>query len=1074
MRNEIFRWTGCLLSAAVSLAGEACFAADSKTASVMVENFESDKLPAGYLASKGSELDVTAERFKSGAKSLRWTWSRPEARLAIPAPGGLAKMGEKDCLAFWLYNEYPKDKLLRLELLRDGNVIGKCWYVLNFKGWRPLAAPYAQVYAHPESFTKNPSAAAIDSFRLISPAGEKYGRLYLDYVNFKCSDKPHADNQQPWVDNPEMLAAATPEKFIYSTHDLSKNRPWLPKLKPAGEITEVELADMAKILERCVDGDKAGGLPRLYRLADGQGLADAKILDDSNELLKIKRSSDGIITGRPVIPSAGWGTWSFNNPTDGVVLSGPPDLGRVSTPLLERLAGAYMFERRKGSSEKADMLLRVFLDVCEHLLDQGFAEGNNNISSNGFNVNVIMSMREELAKTGLLRDMLLAGVATSMALRGDVLLHEDWAKAGYFPRNTDVAIEWRRLLAMTALIPDPAERLQRLHAFQRSVSLLCDPSLGEPYAWDGTMHHHPQFNINYCAGVYFTEAYNLRGTCFSLYPEAMATLKRSLMALAFLGGASGVVPPNIPGYAGQPFGLNTKGLSALIAACGTAESRDGVDSDGAAIYLALAGDKTDDPLAGKFLAMGFKPFNFEGHVTLNGGSRSLHRRGDWLVSIAGQYKFRRSCEGAPSYIASAFNAYSRHGSVFVVSSGNPPSPWDSGFSLEGWDSRLIPGATSYLGETEGELLCRLGDSSSAFGGGTDMDGDGVWGLELVRQNAKLVDNIKFHKSAFCFGDRVTLLTTDIGRGEGAGVEERQLQFATTLFQNAFGTGGETERTAKGEGHFGANPPKRAPAPPSQEPCWIAGERVDAFPFETTLPAGSPRVVVDNKGTGYYVHAESPPLRVTRREQNWNYLWKLWAKPVQKYPKGDLRNFEPTVGDFATAWFEHGAKPDFSACAYTLVPQATPERMAEFARTMADPGTAPYKILQQDSRAHVLRDRDTQTTGYLVFDPSCALPGPLRKVNRPCAAMVKEAGGKLRVSTASTDMIEWPAYAALPGKIMLSGDIVLTLDGQWEIEKLDPDASKGCKADASQGKTVLTIPYETFLPAIMTLRPAKQP
>ena len=124
-------------------------------------------------------------------------------------------------------------------------------------------------------------------------------------------------------------------------------------------------------------------------------------------------------------------------------------------------------------------------------------------------------------------------------------------------------------------------------------------------------------------------------------------------------------------------------------------------------------------------------------MTLNGGSRSLHRRGDWLVSIAGQHKFRKPYESAPSYVASAFNHYCRNGSVYVVAAGSPPSPWSSGFSLEGWDHRLIPGATSYLGETEKALIGRAGDTCGAFAAAptSTATASGGWSLSAAARTS---------------------------------------------------------------------------------------------------------------------------------------------------------------------------------------------------------------------------------------------------------------------------------------------------------------------------------------------------
>ncbi|MFA6291241.1 MAG: chondroitinase family protein [Victivallales bacterium] len=1072
--------------------------ADLKTANIAIENFESDSVPKGCSATNGAELIVTPERFKSGEKSLRWTWTEPESSITVASPSGPVVMGENDCLAFWVYNEQPAEKILWLELLKDGNVVGRCWYVLNFKGWRPFAAPYKQIYQYPEHFMLNPANTTLNairltapSFRMKTPSGVKNGRLYLDYVNFNCHDKPYADNQQPWIGNPEILNSATPEAFIYSEHDISKNRTYLPSLVPDDKISEEEKKSMAIIAERVKDGDKiqAGTFSGDLKPRELTALADPKVLDDFRDILRIRRSPEGIITGRPVISATGFGTSKFNDPEDGFALSEPPYFGKVKTPLMARLVGAYLFEKGKGNKEAAAALLNAFFDICDHLLDQGYDEGDNNISSSGFDVTCITTMRDELAKTGRLRDMLLSSAACGLAIRGDVLMIKDWEHAGYFPRNTDFSGEYRRLLALTTLLPDQSERLQRLYAYQRTVSLLCDPALGEPYAWDGTVHHHPMFHIAYACGVFIADAYNLRGSCFRLNPDAIAMLKRSFMAMAFMGGASSTVPPNIPGYTGQPLTINLAGLSLMLSHCDTAESRQGIDPEVAAIFLAVEGEKSKDPHVQEFRSLGIEPYKFSGHKTLNGASIALHRRDNWLVSIAGQYKFRRPYEPNPGYIASAFNHYSRNGSVFVVSAGNPPSPWDSGYRLEGWDHRHQPGTTGYLGETEAELRCRLVEAENTFGGGTDMDDDGIWGLEFIHQSSRFSDNIRFHKSAFCFGNRITMITTDIGRGPGARDKEKSLRFATTLFQNSFGSGGSKGLATT----FGQNSTMESvTASPEKEPCWIDGEKITAFPFEKSLLLGAAHWLIDNKNSGYYIHPNPAPLRFERHEQKWNYIWKVWAKPVQEFPKDDPRNFEPTTGNFAIAWFDHGSRPDTTECVYTLIPETTPEAMGSFAKEMANKSNqssviskqsekeAPYRIIQKDAKAHILWDRDSNTTGYIIFDHSWS-PSPtgdkrpttsdfLLKANRPCSVMLREKDGNLRLSAASTDMDSWPGWAE--SKVFLSGDIVLSIVGKWEIAKLDADAPKDCSTTQANGITTVKIPYRTFMPVRMTLKPEK--
>ena len=1067
------------------------------------ENFEESRVPVGWNASPGGSVSVTKERFKSGEQSLLWTWSGNNASLTGAAPGGLIKMKEPGCLAFWVYNETPSDKILYMELLRDGKSVGACWYVLNFKGWRPFAAPYGQQYLYPERFMANPEHSALNGFRLTElpnppgvngmrlsvPPGSGAGKLYIDFVNFNCADKPYADYQQPWIDRPEILSTGNPLKYIYSSHDISQNRPWLPKFVPEEKITPEEKKSMETLLSRCVasSGPLREDGPFLFE-PPPKPQEDPAVLDDFRKL-EIKRSPNGILTGKPIIPVGnGNATWKFNNPPDGVVIAEGPTYSKViKTPIMRRLISAYLFAKQKGNSEKAAEYKNAFFDLCDHLLDQGFAEGNTNISSQAFDYSLVCAMRDELAETGRLRDLLMAAASCSLAQRGEVLMLEDWTKSGYFPRNTDLIgnLGFQRLLVVTILLPDPAERLQRLYAYTRAINELANPELGEPYAWDGTVHHHPQFHVAYAFGILVKDAYNLRGTCFAVSPKTLALLKLSVTRIAFISDLRGAVPPNVPGYTGQPLGLLIGRIAYLLAKCGTPENKDGVDPDLAAIYNAMGPyDLRTGPLEPLKTDGPTPVLKQSGHVTLNGGPMAFHRRGNWLVSIAGQYKFRRAYESNNAYVASGYNHYSKNGSVFVISSGNPVSPWDSGFSLEGWDPRHQPGTTSYFGESNKDLLERVGKASSAFCSGTDMDGDGIWGMEFIHQSVAKPDNIKFHRSAFCFNNRITLITTDIGRDDAAKEAERSLKFATTLWQNSFGSGGKTNITGpRGLGRFGANTPEKPEeVPPAQEPCWIDGKEIKDFPWETTLPSGEARWLIDNKRTGYFIPPKSPPLHIARRSQSWTQLKnELWEKKDGKYtqgdgpnynPKKDERNYNPTEGNFSVAWFEHGARPDVAECVYTLIPETTPEAMKNFATAMASPSTAPYVIREKDENAHILWDRETNTTGYIIFTPKWAAPKNSRlvKVNRICSVMIKENNdGTMKLSAASSDMDEWPAWGG--GKIKLSGNIVLTLDGKWLIADIAKDAPADCSAAHANGKTTLAIPYKTFLPVNLTLKPA---
>ena len=60
-----------------------------------------------------------------------------------------------------------------------------------------------------------------------------------------------------------MLHTDNPWRYIYSHHDISLNRPWLPKLTAEERIAADVKKDMETIAARCVAGDKENDDPPL-------------------------------------------------------------------------------------------------------------------------------------------------------------------------------------------------------------------------------------------------------------------------------------------------------------------------------------------------------------------------------------------------------------------------------------------------------------------------------------------------------------------------------------------------------------------------------------------------------------------------------------------------------------------------------------------------------------------------------------------------------------------------------------------------------------------------------------------
>ena len=276
-------------------------------------------------------------------------------------------------------------------------------------------------------------------------------------------------------------------------------------------------------------------------------------------------------------------------------------------------------------------------------------------------------------------------------------------------------------------------------------------------------------------------------------------------------------------------------------------------------------------------------------------------------------------------------------------------------------------------------------------------------------------------------------------------------------------------------------------------------------------------MIDNKGTGYYVHAGAAPVRSVRRPQKWFYLWpdylvdkntdplearlpKFKNDKFRDLPDADLAQYyKPTTGDFALAYFEHGRKPDAAGCVYSMLIKTTSGEMARFAGEMGKPaagfdvpasrkGTSPpYVILHEDAKAHVLWDRDTATTGYVIFNAGwqgSSEPPPggdgcggtgvpklelsLRSASRPCLVMLRgetakgssDSRRRLKVSVASTD---WKNESPL----------ALQLNGRWEIASTDAAREAIVKHD--RGVTTIEIAHDkqrstmNYMPVHIVLR-----
>ncbi len=989
----------------------ACGSVDAEGAGL--ETFAGEAVPAAWQSGTGHTLRITAQRYKTGSRSLLWEWENGGALTfrdeeAFARPRAATETERAGMFGLWVYSEKPVRKPLHFELLHGEDVVGKCWFWMDYTGWRLWLVRYVE--------TGWTAGTEIDGARLHAPTNT--GRLFIDQVHFSLPGHGRYSYQMPW--HGRGGGAAKPEGLVFSADDVSVNRPWLPKRRP---VTDRERADMETLAKRL--------LPPAYPLHDPK----AKGIDaDTLARLQARldawaiREREGIVTGRPVTFAHEWHKFPFA-PADAVNL---PDYMALASDAAEAFADAADPDRRA-------QLGRMFVTLTAHLLDQGFAEGMaSSYMGMGYGEQhfrtVFFRMREVLAPAGLLADTarLIAWLFANM--NPGNYLNETPVSAGPMDElgNNNLF-----LFPAVLMLPDEEERLQRVALVQRYYNLfLMRPDVIGP---DGCAYHHDMFHFAYACYQMphvIDLVTKLSGTEFQLEAAVYDRLRNYVYAMAF-ATVDGRMPPNVAARSGFPMGADVSKLARILAEAGTPDGQKEIDPLMAGLYMTIARDPEADPIPA-WRARGIAPLPLTGHWALNGAAGALHRREDWLVSIFGMARFWPGVEIFGWTQDNNYARYARNGSILVT---RPGTDAVGGFSRDGWNWCHWPGTTSLVRPSHELFATRvtLIENPLPFAAGTRLEKDGIWGMDFGG-----VD-VHFRKSAFSFDNRVTVITSDIERQTETdeSAETQAAPVVTTLFQN--------------------------PTDPDADALWINGERVDAFPVERKLDGEASSWLIDPAGTGYLLHAPHDPVRVRRRRQAWTYMhtrdlldpdtdpgitYKAFVPDETDWAKlpETEKLFRPSEGDFALAYFDHGTSGTGTPCVYTMVVGAGPDDMRALAETQ------PTEILQRDGNAHIAIDRPSNTLGAVLFaahDKLHNAAAPLLGNDQPCLVMIRRRDAN-RIALS----------VVVPDIKRVEPALNLRLQGQWRIADA-PDS--GTAAITHYGtESLLAVTPDYYMPSVVEL------
>ncbi|WGQ11314.1 chondroitinase family polysaccharide lyase [Pedobacter gandavensis] len=903
-------------------------------------------VPKKWTAVNGS-LSMSSNHFKLGKQSIKWDWNGAgKSMLTISDEGLKAVVGNpRSTFVVWIYNEKPVNDQLVFKFGTKDKTMSSFNFKLNFKGWRT-----AWVMYHRDMAGK--PAAEMNQLSISAPASLNKGSLFIDQLILTASINPRSpmrDEQVPFVNPDGDKAANAHWTSLYAFNRMPQYLP-LP-----GKLSTSIQAELDQIGKR-------------YR---EQLLLPAGKTSTKNALTELEQAyaywnisrAGGSIGGRPVFST-----------NDVELVSFSPDeklkeINRLSgikryTQLMLQIAQAY---HAPGFVNDKERLGQLFIDLLDHLEDQGWAYGSGMGALHHLGYNLAsyypacLLMKDLIKQQGKL-DRTFKSMAWFSGLGRSLQLPDQLPASNIDVFNTLLG----GMLASVLILDDGPEKLQYLQSYSKwlSKNIIPDHTIEGAFKPDGAVFHHgnlyPAYGIGGYAGI-APILYVLSGTSFRVEPAAHESLKHSLLMMHYYTHPY-QWPLSVSGRHPTGSGRIADIAYAYMAMAGSPDGQLKTDTLMASIYLMLNKGKQNKWMTA-FKNSQIKPIGYtSGHWNLNYGLFDLHRREDWLLSLRGHNRFFVSHESYPG--ANVYGRYLGYGHLEVLFPETKTGD-GSNFRDEGWDWNNIPGTTTLhlpLAQLKANIINADDDSGieemlisdEPFAGGTSFEKNGLFAMKVHGHDKYDMGSFRATKSWFMFNHLVVSL--------GSGIKNTRADYPTetTLFQNYL------------------NDPEAV--------IQLDGKEISAFPYTSKGDAGKVLTLIDNRNIGYYIPdggnaVFSKSLQVSR----------------------DQKDSRATSGNFAKLVLQHGNAPADAGYQYAMLIKTNQPALDSLALTMKS-GKPVYKVLQQDTAAHIVWYAPEQLVGLAIFGTQQKLSDSLVMGNsRPCLLMYQQKGERLSMSVTDPDL-----------------------------------------------------------------------
>lgn len=978
-------------------------------------------LPSQWKVLNGT-LSLSTVHYKSGKESIKWNWKTGSILEINDSSFAGAIKDERSCFVIWIYNERPiKDQLI-FNFGKQNRVSCSFTFNLDFTGWRTAWVMYNRDM-------KGKPVTGMQWLRVKAPATVKAGNLFFDQVMYCTTVDPRApmrDLQVPFVNEKGGDKAANAHwtsllHFSQIPHHIA-----LPK-----QVSGKDISDAETILKR---------YEKIILTSNEFKKNQLVTIDSAFENYNIKRNGQ-FISGRPVNSINAYEILQDLPLAEAKALA--RDYGvENAADLLLKIASAYRSD--KTLPFQKEKLAQQFVDLLLHLHDQGWAYGSGMGSlhhlgyyfRNYFSACLLM---KPVLKQQELDEMIWKDMYWFSGLGRTKELPEKMPSSNIDVFNTLLG----GMLSTILFMDDTPKKFLQLNEFSQWLS----HNIGPEYAIEGTfkpdgsiMHHgtlYPAYAIDGLKGL-APVVYCISNTGFSISPTAYNVVKNALLKMHYYTNPL-YWPISVAGR--HPTG-NWK-LAAEPFAYMAASKSGSVDTLLASAYLHILNGNLKTDWAKQFLKSGIKSATYPtGHWDINYGLFSIHRRNNWLLTVRGHNRYFVSHESYPG--ANMYGRYCSYGNTELLYPSNTDNN-GSYFKDEGWDWNHVPGSTTlYLPlEKLRSNVVNPDDFSGVeemlltdeiFCGGSSFGKQGMFAMKLHGHDKYDMGGFKAIKSWFMFDSIIVCLGSNISDAGSI------YPVHTTLFQNYLA---DTSALLN-----------------------LNGQSISVFPFHQQVKDHQQLTVIDNRNTGYYLPDVN---RVNIFKQ------KQFSRNQQ-----DTKN---TEGLFAGLIIDHGIAAQNARYEYAMVINTNKKALNDFAASMKS-AQPVYKVLQQDSSAHIVYYSPANITAYALFKAGTVLnDAVVQSVSRPCLLMRSEKEGSLTVTITDPDLAFYEGHDDTP--LLPNGKrkevsiyskqwykspaknsvITLVIKGKWKLFSQNKD----CKIRIEKnGNTTLEVKCSNGQPSLFSL------